>query len=483
MRIRKPLFIAFFAAYVIVLPFLLTYALGFDLVAIARGRFIRTGGVFVASTPPRAQLTIDGEEQQKKTPLSVISLPSGVHSARLQLEGFRPWVRSLKVKPGEVTVVEDALLIPLKWQQTSLSANAFADLFPGSAGPYLIFRRGLRLQDIWLYDMRADSLVQPVLAGQVTGNALVRSIRTEPGSTAFLMEVMAGPARRVLRAKILWPSLRLQDVTRLFPGPVDSARWNPQDADTIFVTRQGRLYQVRIPTGSTRAYAGRSIDGFTLEGRTIYAVDRGRRMWKLDPGDGEWQPLHAFDAQLARLPERGELSFSVPSQDLFGALAADGQFAGGWSDAPFNASEVRGYQTSVSPARLLAWQRSWIALATRVPPDDPAHKKPIVLTEWIPSRGGSMTQAWFVYGVTHILYHGGDQITLHAPSHDGKDFSYWVATAREGTSAWFSGETGRVYYIDGATGKPSWTQVVVQPQPLSNLIQELRDITGSAGGS
>ena len=52
MRIRKPLFVVFALLYVVVLPFLVSYALGYDLLAIARGRFVRTGGVFVASTPP-----------------------------------------------------------------------------------------------------------------------------------------------------------------------------------------------------------------------------------------------------------------------------------------------------------------------------------------------------------------------------------------------------------------------------------------------
>jgi hypothetical protein len=480
---RKPLFAVFLALYVVVLPFLLTYALGYDLVAIARGRFVRTGGVFVASTPPHAVLTMDGKEQQRRTPLSVISLPTGVHAATLQLDGFRPWVRSLKVKPGEVTVVEDALLIPLKWQQKFLSTDAFADLYPAQLGPYLLFRRGQRLRDLWLYDMRADAMAQPTLSGQVSGNAIVRSLRTEPGSTSFLMEVTVGLTRRVLRGKILWPSLRLQDVTRLFPGPVDSARWSPQDADTVFVKREGRLYQVRIAARTTRAYPDKSIMGFTLEGRTIYAVDRRTALWKLDPADGEWLPVHAFDSQLAGLPDRSELSLSVPSPDFLVAQAANGQLSAGWPDTVFAASEVRGFQAAASLGRLLAWQKSWMTIASLVPPIDAAHKKPIVMTEWIPSRGGSITQAWFVYGVTHVLYHGGDQITLHAPSHDGKDFSYWVATAREDTSAWFSGETGRVYYIDGAAGKPSWTQVVVQPQPLANLIQEIRDLTGSAGGS
>ena len=483
MRMRKPLFVSFLLLFILVLPFLLTYAQGYDLVAIAKGRLVRTGGVFISSTPPSALLTIDGKEQPRRTPLSVISLPVGVHAVTLRLDGFRPWVRGVKVKPGEVTIVEDALLIPLKWQQKLISPNAFAELYPAPIGPYLLFRRSQRLQDLWLYDMRADQLVHPALSGPVPGSAVVRSVRTEPGSTSLLLEVRVGSARRVLRGKILWPSLHLQDVTRLFPGSPDSAQWSPQDADTVFVMQGDRLHQVRIRAGTSRAYPGRSVAGFTLEGRTIYAVDQRVGLWKLDPADGVWQAVHAFDTELAGLPDSSEVTLSVPSPDFVVAQAAGGRLVAGWPDAPFSASEVRGFQAAPAQGRMLVWQRSWMAVASLVPPVDTAHPKPVVTTEWIPSRGGSITQAWFAYGVTHVLYHGGDQITLHAPSHDGKDFSYWVATVRDGTSAWFSDDTGRVYYIDGPSGKPAWTQVVVQPQPLSNLIQEIRDLTRGSGGS
>jgi hypothetical protein len=482
MRIRRPLFVFFLVLFIVILPFLLTYALGYDLVAIAKGRLVRTGGVFVASTPPSARLTIDGKEQSRRTPVSVISLPVGVHAATLQLAGFRPWVRPVRVKPGEVTVVEDALLIPQKWQQKLIASSAFSDLYPQPIGPYLLFRRSQRLRDLWLYDTRADQIVQPALSGPVPGTAIVRSLHTEPSSTSLLLEVTVGTTRKVLRGKILWPSLLLQDVTRLFPGPLDSVQWSPQDADTIFVTRGDRLYRVQVRAGTSRAYAGRSVAGFTLEGRTIYAVDQRMGLWKLDAGNGEWQALHAFDAQLAGLPDRSEVSLSVPTPDFIVVQGAGGQLFAGWPTVPFSVSGVRGFQAAPSQGRLLAWQKSWMAVASLVPPADTAHPLPAVSTEWIPSRGGSITQAWFVYGVTHVLYHGGDQVTLHAPSHDGKDFSYWVATVQDGTSAWFSDETGRVYYIDGATGKPAWTQVVAQPQPLANLLQEIRDLTGGGTG-
>ena len=68
MRIRKPLFITFLVAYVALLPFLISYALGYDLIAITKGKLVRTGGIFVTSTPSRARLLIDASEPPRRTP-------------------------------------------------------------------------------------------------------------------------------------------------------------------------------------------------------------------------------------------------------------------------------------------------------------------------------------------------------------------------------------------------------------------------------
>ncbi|HEY9594760.1 MAG TPA: PEGA domain-containing protein [Spirochaetia bacterium] len=501
MRIRKPLFAVFALLYVLILPFLISYALGYDLVGIARGRFVRTGGVFVASTPPRARFTLDGKEQPRRTPLSVISLPTGIHSARLELDGFRPWVRSVRVRPGEVTIVDDALLIPEKWPQRFIATTAFADLWPEAVGPYLLFRKGPRLRDLWLYDVRGDTIVRANVQAPVTTAASIQSIHTQFGSASFLLEVSAAGARRVLRGRVQWPTVRFDDVTRLFPAPLVSPQWSPQDSDTIYTTRKGRLYQVRLSTRTARPYPARLLSGFTLEGRQIYGLDQRMNLWKIDPADGEWQEVHTWDAPLTGLPDRTSATLSLPGSDLILAKSANGELVAAWPEASFRASDVIGFGSSSPLLSVLAWQKPWMVVATLVEPQgdaqpaapggtqasqskSPAPKRalPTVKTEWIPSRGGEISQAWFVYGVTHVLYHGGDQVTLHAPSHDGQDFNYWVANVRGGTSAWYSGETGRVYYIDRTTGKPAWTQVVAQPQSLVGLIQEIRDFAGATGG-
>ena len=238
MRIRKPLFITFLVAYVALLPFLISYALGYDLIAITKGKLVRTGGIFVTSTPSRARLLIDASEPPRRTPVSVISLPSGTHRISLDMEGYRPWSRPVTIRPGEVTVVDDALLIPSEWPERFIAAQPYVDLLPTPCGPYLIFRRGPRLSDLAVYDTRGDSLLPLRVPPGFDGRSTVTSFHMIAGSATFLAETRTPSARRVvLQVRILWPSVRMRDVTRVFPGSLETAQWIPQDPDTIYVLR------------------------------------------------------------------------------------------------------------------------------------------------------------------------------------------------------------------------------------------------------
>ena len=58
---------------------------------------ITTGALSIASTPPGASVTIDGEAREGVTPLRVDALALGPHEIVVALEGHRPWQQNVEV--------------------------------------------------------------------------------------------------------------------------------------------------------------------------------------------------------------------------------------------------------------------------------------------------------------------------------------------------------------------------------------------------
>ncbi|HWR98833.1 MAG TPA: PEGA domain-containing protein [Candidatus Methanoperedens sp.] len=57
-----------------------------------------TGSIGVASTPPGAQILIDGEPTGLATAATVPRLPVGTHTVQLRLEGYEPWSQAVVVR-------------------------------------------------------------------------------------------------------------------------------------------------------------------------------------------------------------------------------------------------------------------------------------------------------------------------------------------------------------------------------------------------
>lgn len=58
-----------------------------------------TGSLLVESRPPAARVTIDGREAGV-TPLTLESIAPGVHTVRIERDGYQPWTTTVTIEPG-----------------------------------------------------------------------------------------------------------------------------------------------------------------------------------------------------------------------------------------------------------------------------------------------------------------------------------------------------------------------------------------------
>ena len=76
----------------------------------AQGGVVKTGTIFVASTPRNALIHVDGKLFSDKTPTVVKTLKPSTYKVRLSLEEHIDWEKSLDVLEGETTFIENVLL-------------------------------------------------------------------------------------------------------------------------------------------------------------------------------------------------------------------------------------------------------------------------------------------------------------------------------------------------------------------------------------
>ena len=112
-RIRAFLFYLSVIIFLIGLPFILSYALGYKFDR-RTFKFTKTGLLVLKTQPSGASVYLDEKLLNVKTPATIAELLPGRYSLRLELEKHYPWFNEVNVDAGKVTRLEKVILFPLR---------------------------------------------------------------------------------------------------------------------------------------------------------------------------------------------------------------------------------------------------------------------------------------------------------------------------------------------------------------------------------
>jgi len=112
-KLRAGLFYISCAVFILGLPFILTYTMGYQLDR-SSWKFTRTGLISLKSVPSGAGVLLDGVLFNDKTPCSINEVMPGAHHIELTLEGYYPYSSDIEVWAGKVSRMEKVILFPLR---------------------------------------------------------------------------------------------------------------------------------------------------------------------------------------------------------------------------------------------------------------------------------------------------------------------------------------------------------------------------------
>ncbi len=121
-RIRAFLFYLSVIIFLIGLPVILSFALGYKFDR-RTFKFTKTGLLALKTQPSGASVYLDEKSLDLKTPASVTELLPGRYRLRLELEKHYPWFNEVNVDAGKVTRLEKIILFPLRPNIKQLNAE------------------------------------------------------------------------------------------------------------------------------------------------------------------------------------------------------------------------------------------------------------------------------------------------------------------------------------------------------------------------
>jgi len=128
-RLRHSITALFLIGFVVTAPIVVLVTKGYRY-NWHKGRLEKTGIIKIDSVPSGARIYLNGDAQPKATPASLFRLLPEDYEVGLSKTGYLPWTKTLRVKSGETTFVEDIILlkdaVPELLEAGDIAAGAFS---------------------------------------------------------------------------------------------------------------------------------------------------------------------------------------------------------------------------------------------------------------------------------------------------------------------------------------------------------------------
>lgn len=112
-RIRRVLFYLSLFIFIIGLPFILSFALGYKFNP-RTFKFTKTGIIALKTQPQGAAVYLDKIPLNEKTPTTIHELLPGKYNLRIELQDYYSWGANVEVEAGKVTRLEKIILFPVR---------------------------------------------------------------------------------------------------------------------------------------------------------------------------------------------------------------------------------------------------------------------------------------------------------------------------------------------------------------------------------
>jgi len=127
-RIRAGLFYLSVLVFLIGIPFILSFALGYKFNPKTL-KFTKTGLIVIKTQPPGGDVYFEDSLLNEKTPTNILELLPGRYYVRVEMDNYYPWNSEVEVNAGKVTRLERIMLFPLSPDAKQLNKNRITSFF------------------------------------------------------------------------------------------------------------------------------------------------------------------------------------------------------------------------------------------------------------------------------------------------------------------------------------------------------------------
>ncbi len=140
--LRRIVFFLFVAVFFIGAPRIVFYALGYSYKPGSDNGLVKTGLIYLSTTPPGATVYVGGRRYHDTTPAIIRDLLPQTYPIKLMLKDYEIWAQDVPVEAAKASVLGKVLLHPKKPDWRVCLWDRYDDLVPVPDTKYLLLKKG-----------------------------------------------------------------------------------------------------------------------------------------------------------------------------------------------------------------------------------------------------------------------------------------------------------------------------------------------------
>ncbi len=418
--LRKFLFYILLAAYIVLTPSVIMYALGYTFDPEQRGLFNKTGLLSIITEPGGATVLVEGRKYSRKTPAAVRDLQPGLYGIEIQKRGYGSWKKQVEIQPEQATRLEPVILVPHRSSEEVISSEPFREFFPVLVD-FRIF--GLTRQDLLgltsfdIFMKREYEIGEKIPGGQ---DIRIKEIKSKPGSSFMILKGEKEGKNKVF-ALDLSSQKKFRDVTALMPEDPDMLEWDTKMPDRVYGIEDGRVFAFNWKKGAVYPEIAREAAGLGVKNGRLYLLKNDASVVMIQKKESEdGSPAGEVIETLLGTEslKGGNYRIEVVKRDLFQKdliffLGEKGEFL--MNRQPFMVSpeDVRGvqYATHSEDEKAVFWTRTTLRVMN-FKKESETSEIPVPEFFTLTERGEDIRQVFWAYDDTHVIFLDGSRVFL-----------------------------------------------------------------------